>query len=263
MADTRDELTTQAENESSGSAIAAISLLRSISQTSTLTSMVHSHSPNALQPNSSKRNAPPSRRDSTKKAKLGRTTSSIARMQSLPPVQSAVDQASSEKEAALEPEKKSTKASLAVILSPSGGDSDKENWSPDEEGNPIARRRPLPAATAAAKTPTLLAGGNPRRVGRVLGEQGLPKRAGMGGRANTAPVPRSRANGKAVDSSVSIFEDEEGADEHENASKELPKKGKRTDEEVQQFMRGEVSPSKRPDMDCIAGLLSLSQGNWR
>jgi hypothetical protein len=28
-------------------------------------------------------------------------------------------------------------------------------------------------------------------------------------------------------------------------------------------MRGEVSPSKRGDLDCIQGLLSLSQGNWR
>ena len=35
------------------------------------------------------------------------------------------------------------------------------------------------------------------------------------------------------------------------------------EDEVEKFMRGEVSPSKKPDMDCVAGLLSLSQGAWR
>lgn len=75
----------------------------------------------------------------------------------------------------LEPEKKANKASLSAILSPSG-DSDKENWSPDEDGNPL-RRRALPAAAVAAKPQTSpLMAGNPRRMGRILGDQGASKR---------------------------------------------------------------------------------------
>jgi hypothetical protein len=35
------------------------------------------------------------------------------------------------------------------------------------------------------------------------------------------------------------------------------------DDEVSRFMCGDVSPSKKGDMDCVAGLLSLSQGAWR
>ena len=34
-------------------------------------------------------------------------------------------------------------------------------------------------------------------------------------------------------------------------------------EDVENFMRGEISPSKKGDLDCVQGLLSLSQGNWR
>ena len=34
------------------------------------------------------------------------------------------------------------------------------------------------------------------------------------------------------------------------------------DEEVERFMQS-VSPSKKSDADAVAGLLSLSQGNWR
>ena len=35
------------------------------------------------------------------------------------------------------------------------------------------------------------------------------------------------------------------------------------EDDVDKFMRGSVSPSKKPEMDCVAGLLSLSQGAWR
>ncbi|KAJ2985746.1 hypothetical protein NUW58_g5369 [Xylaria curta] len=63
------------------------------------------------------------------------------------------------------------------------------------------------------------------------------------------------------DAAVAIFEDGENLvhDEKGDGSRG----GKRGDEDVERFMGGELSPSKRPDMDCVAGLLSLSQGNWR
>jgi hypothetical protein len=42
------------------------------------------------------------------------------------------------------------------------------------------------------------------------------------------------------------------------------KKPHHREDDVERFMRGgDVSPSKKPDMDCVAGLLSLSQGAWR
>jgi hypothetical protein len=269
-ADTRDELTKLAENESSGSAVAAISLLRSSSQTSSLGNLVHGHIPNSsnvLRPNNSKRNAAPTnRRDSNnKKPKLSRSSSSVARLQSV-----ANGTAFEEPEKVvedLEPVKKPGKGSLSVILSPSGGDSDKENWSPDEEGNPMARRRPLPSIAAAAVS-AVAKGVNPRRAGpRVLGESAGKgngsKRIILGGRANTAPAPRLRG-GKMINSSVSIFEDDEHEeDENDEAEGNMPEKHARSDDEVERFMRGEVSPSKKGDVDCVAGLLALSQGNWR
>ncbi|XXG94612.1 NAD(+) kinase [Hypoxylon texense] len=246
-ADTRDELTKQAENESSGSAVAAISLLRSSSSSASLSNLVHGHSASVLQPNPGKRNAPTHRsthrEGGAKKAKLSRATSSVARMQSLPPAPLDKDKAA----ASADPEKKPGKGSLSVILSPSG-DSDKENWSPDEEGNPHHRRRPLPSPKAPAST---LPSKNARRVGRVLGEQDSTAKRSLlfGSRANTAPSSRPR------DATLSIFEDKENSGAQEGA--------KRDDREVEGFMRGSVSPSKRGDMDCVAGLLSLSQGNWR
>ncbi|KAF7563509.1 hypothetical protein G7046_g632 [Stylonectria norvegica] len=215
-ADTRDELMTQAEHESNGSAIAAISLLRCSS--------------GVLQP-STKRNAPmskPQRPHQAKKAKLSRTTSSVARLET--PVPETEN-----------PEKElSGKVKVSMLVSPSG-DSDKENWSPDENGNPSAshRRRPLPSTVPPPKSQ------NPRRHNRVLQEQTRPNI--LGSRAHTAP---SKHRGLAKEG-VEIFEDV------------LKRPSIPRQDDVEKFMRGEVSPSKKPDMDCVAGLLSLSQGAWR
>lgn len=209
----RDELTAQAENESNGSAIAAISLLRSTS--------------GVLQPSSTKRNASLSRPQQqprqAKKAKLSRTTSTYARLESID-----VD---------VDAEKcdNSGKVKVSMLVSPT--DSDKENWSPDEDGNTEGhhRRRPLPAASSSAKSQ------NPRRLGRILQDHKGPS---ILNRSLTAPSP---LGSKA---SIEIFED-----------KGTPKRSRQDD--VEKFMRGDVSPSKKPDMDCVAGLLSLSQGAWR
>ncbi|OTA53630.1 hypothetical protein K449DRAFT_401594 [Hypoxylon sp. EC38] len=249
--DTRDELTQQAENESSGSAVAAISLLRSSSSSASLNNLIHSHNSttNVLQSNPNKRNAPQNkqthREGATKKAKLGRATSSVARMQSLPPAP-LVDTTT----AALDLEKKPGKGSLTTILSPSGNDSDKENWSSDEDGNPQqSRRRPLPSPKPQAQA---VAGKNPRRVGRVLGEQDAATKRSLlfGSRANTAPLSKPR------DGAMLIFEDKE-----DGKTRDGLRGG--DEAEVGSFLQGDVSPTKRGDMDCVAGLLSLSQGNWR
>ncbi|KAI3328893.1 hypothetical protein HD806DRAFT_519260 [Xylariaceae sp. AK1471] len=287
-ADTRDELTRQAENESSGSAIAAISLMRSSSSSASLSNLIHNHHSHSqsqshsgvLQPNSSKRNVLGTAcGSSNKKPKFGRASSSIARLQSVPPVShehlflagSGEETALEMGEDTLEPEKKRRKKlGNFTILSPSG-DSDKENWSPGSDGNPH-RPHTLPQPEISGLSPTKPVATlqrNPRRVGRILGEQdAMAKRlfssdpaGGRNHRANTAPTPGHRLH-KGGDAAVAIFEDSENAAWDEEGAKPL-KEGKGEGEEVERFMASAVSPSKRPDMDCVAGLLSLSQGNWR
>ncbi|OAA73192.1 Homeodomain-like protein [Cordyceps fumosorosea ARSEF 2679] len=210
-AQTRDELTTHAEHESNGSAVAAISLLRSTS--------------GVLQPSNSRRNTPvttPRDGHYAKKAKFSRTMSSVARLEHV----------GKENDEPLV--KGDGKPKTSLLESPT--DSDKENWSPDEDGNAAGAgsRRPPTAASAKPK--------NPRRVGASVLQSRSPGR--LGNRANTAP---SRPRG--MKDSVDIFEDEAT-----RVSR---------DADVEKFMRGQVSPSKKPDMDCVAGLLSLSQGAWR
>ncbi|KAK1755138.1 pah4 homeobox protein encoded by the pah4 protein [Echria macrotheca] len=230
-----DLLTLQAKHESNGSAIAAITLLRSSSS---------SGSP--LQPsNSGKRNAPSSRvaprPGLAKKPKLSRAMSSAAKLQSSFSVNEKTGQQRN-------PEKP------RILIKQSGHDSDKENWSPDEEGNPrftfsqptadpAPRRRPLPWSPKRQ---------HPRRTSARNSPE--PYRTVLGSRSNTAPAvyPHARrgGGGKRDQSSpkLEIYEDSVGA---------------RDDDEVERFMRGEVSPSKKGDVDAVAGLLSLSQGNWR
>lgn len=211
--DKRDDLATQAENESNGSAIAAISLLRSTS--------------GVLQSSSTKRNASVSSKQArphpSKKAKLSRAISSIARL----------EHTGKENDDGFVVEKPTDKLKVSRLLSPT--DSDKENMSPDEDGHPrdAGMRRPLPSGPAAKAQ-------NSRRAGRAL--QDRASSGLLNARANTAPLRKGKGD-------ISIFDDGE-------------KRQSRADD-VEKFMRGEVSPSKKGDMDCVAGLLSLSQGAWR
>lgn len=250
-----DALIAQAKHESSGSAIAVISLLRSTSSAGST----------ALQPSSSsKRNAPvgkaSARQGVSKKPKLGRSSSSIARLQTnVDDDENMSADATKEADGAVEGK---GKGSITMLASAAGGDSDKENWSPDEDGNPQNRhrsrhhqapgngRRPLPSGGATAAVTQLP---KPRRTaGRPLQEHRIPPSLAAN-RAYTAPSPGLRT-GKGRDRSpLEIFEDSD----RNSPAPEVP------DLEVERFMRGEVSPSKKPDVDAVAGLLSLSQGNWR
>ncbi|RYP02694.1 hypothetical protein DL764_005684 [Monosporascus ibericus] len=254
-ADTRDELTKQAENESSGSAVAAISLLRSSSSSSLNCLINNDANSGILRSNSTKRNAPPARGASAKKAKFGRASSSVARMQSVSPL--TVEKHTNMAAGTPVPAKKPYKGGIISILSPSG-DSDKENWSPGSDGNPL-HRRPMPEVGPIKSADPHATSNNPRRVGRILGEQyGLNKPTFLGSRAQTSPMPRQKG-ARHGGSPLMIFEDGERGSREGTPGYG----GERRDNEVERFMRGEVSPSKKPDMDCIAGLLSLSQGNWR
>jgi hypothetical protein len=216
--DTRDELTTQAENESSGSAVAAISLLRSTS--------------GVLQPNSAKRNAPPLswKPLQGKRPRLSRTMSSNAVMQS---------DRSSSPVSVLKP------ANLPAGARSPSGDSDKENWSP--VGESTARNAPPQMSLRKVLGMGPPHAGNVRRQGRAVRDQHAPWLMTKGRDRGRSPLPRQSSAG----SELEIFEDAESS------------KTRRGSDEVESFMRGEVSPGKKGDMDCIAGLLSLSQGNWR
>lgn len=199
----RDELTTQAENESTGSAVAAISLLRSTSSS-------------ALKPNANKRNAAPAKDSSKhgKKQKLGRAMSSLARLQN--PGKIYQEPPGYGKD--------------GLMRSPSG-DSDKENWVPGENGANL-RRRPLPSARSDKQSNSRM----------VLGDNlNVPTHASFSCRRNRKQ--------KSANVEPNIFEDQENREQGS--------------EEAEKFMRGEISPSKKGDLDCVQGLLSLSQGNWR
>ncbi|PBP19587.1 homeobox domain-containing protein [Diplocarpon rosae] len=207
-AEVPDELTTQAENELSGSAVAAISLIRSSSNA-------------ALKANPNKRNAPSTKPDSSKqgkKLKLGGSMSSVARLEdsSMNPSKGFQDPPGFNKH--------------SPMPSPAG-DSDKENWLPHENrSNP--RRRPLPSGRTDKRA----------KSRAVLGDNhSIPSHAlDFGG-------TRSRERKQVAEHR--IFEDQE-----DNAE---------VGAEVEKLMRSAVSPSKEGDLDCIQGLLSLSQGNWQ
>ncbi len=255
-----DELTAQAQHESSGSATAAISLLRSASDAGSI-----------LQANSSKRNAPwsrpASRTGGVKKPKLGRASSSSSASTGRAPSRSAPVLAPAEKSAIADDGGDPKKLKVSTLLAISGNDSDKENWSPDEDGHPSSHphrptstigRRPLPSAAPR----------NPRRtVGRVLDDirGGGPPFLSAQNRAQTAP-PR-RQGGKQLpglfSGELEIFEDASSpaGDTAEKGKPSVENDG----DKAAPFMHGtnDISPSKKGYLDCVAGLLSLSQGNWR
>lgn len=212
--ETRDALTMQAENESHGSAIAAISLIRSTSS-SALKPNNNKRNMSALKPDASKEGK--KRRFGAERLKMVRAQSSLARLQST-------------KNSSKQPADPSSYTKDDHMRSPSG-DSDKENWEPNQQGaNP--RRRPLPSSRSARESSMRAA---------VLGDNhAVLSHATFG--------PSKSRKRKAATDTPQIFEDQ---GENENGSGE-----------VEQFMRG-ISPSKKGDLDCVQGLLSLSQGNWR
>ncbi|CAN8098859.1 unnamed protein product [Discula destructiva] len=260
----RDELTAYAERESSGSAIAAISLLRTLSSSSHPSPI--SHAGHVLHSNTTKRNARPSAQQHShhaKKPKLNRASSSIARLQNNF-AHGTTEKASTLRHDGNEDIDGVKQVKMSMLLSPGGNDSDKENWSPGvaihrtshSPQRPPASRRPLPSAPLSRTMPSA-APSNSRR--RTLEEGTTRFRLG---RASTAPTARQ----KKTRAPIEIFEDgDDDASEADASDDEEPRRPEpNDDEEIEKFMRGEgVSPSKKGAASAIAGLLALSQGAWR
>lgn len=251
-----DELLAHAKHEGNGSAIAAISLLRSTSSPAAAVNVGGGGSKTAtstLQPSTSTKRNAAHPTGITKKPKLGRVSSSVARTQTTGGSSSGLGPGLG----GMRDKQRLAAAAMAAVaheksgkgprtLSASGHDSDKENWSPDEDGRherrpshqePWSRartslpstRKPLPTAGAA---------GSSRRTmgGHVLGGCRLRGPTFVGGEEGSRDAQAAAA--------LEIFDDGD-------------------DQEMERFMRGDVSPSKKGDVDAVAGLLSLSQGNWR
>lgn len=245
-----DELSAHAEQEASGSAIAAISLLRS---TSTLSSASNASSSSVLQPNNHKRNT--SSRSARpgpgmKRNKLARALSSVARMQNVSNPRERWQPEENSKDKSLVDTDKKKKLRLSTLLS--GNDSDKENWSPDGDDRERTStnqssnnaRRPLPSSRNAAQRSLLGSDGNKFK--------------------KSAQLSATRGGKAATFDGLEIYEDPVPCNPTRKSDQPSRVAAVSAINDVERFMHGaQVSPSKKGDMDCIAGLLSLSQGNWR
>ena len=215
--DTRGELGEKAEKNASGSAAAAIGLLRSASGRTVLGAIP------------AKRNTALSRQSaSLKRSKLDpvrsslqRSSTSFGRLQGKP----LADENLISKP---NPKLKHTESAISNYVP--GNDSDKENWSPD--GN-LSTNRP------SEKSPAYVH----QYVSGYKQETAA---------ARSHERPRQPAVDE-VRSRRSLISNTENNDPE-------------ADPELAAFMRGggkSNGTSEEEDLDCIQGLLSLSQGNWR
>ncbi|TKA26557.1 hypothetical protein B0A54_16542 [Friedmanniomyces endolithicus] len=218
--DSRNELELKAEQDSSGSAADAISLLRSTSGRSILGVLSTNGSPFFA-----------GKHTDMKRSKLGHPRTSLGRANtSLGRLQGRLTaEPTSYRKATASLKHSETDFSIYIP----GNESDKENWSPG-------------AGSTAADKATVKTG-----LTQVLG----PTKPTLGADRNAINTAKLGAKGQEN------VETTAGREAHtsENTDPE-------TDPEVAAFMRGgrvSNSGSSEADLDCVQGLLSLSQGNWR
>ena len=220
--DARNALTEQAEREESGSATAAISLIRSCSQQK-----------KAMAANSSKRNAHPQKPEfskklkadgrKTRKPKLVRATSSVARLQT-----SA--QSGAEPKIATAAHKSSGSGSQKDIFQVFENDSDKENWEPGTQRSIHQRHMPADRPQGARAL---------EETSRILSQS-----TGMDSsmRRQDSTADRSRWN---------RFSSEEKENQVHSPHDKLANAC------IDNAIRG------TEDFDCVQNLLSLSQAEWQ
>ncbi|KAL8834205.1 MAG: hypothetical protein Q9170_003862 [Blastenia crenularia] len=233
-ANTKDELTRQAEREQKGSAAGAIALTRSLSKgslsASTITGVTNKRVSTSTKSETQKR-FKPNETTSSAKPKLARASSSVARLQSTVDSLSSIDKSQPTFTSAPQKGERTKKKSAGIDLFIDGNESDKENWVPGTQATAAPRRRQ---------------GKKPAARSRVLQENiflsadstSLSSRPGKG-RSRTSA---GRGN---VPSKESL--------------------GSQNDDEAEAFMRrddGIVGEGDDEDLQGVQGLLSLSQGAW-
>ncbi|KAL8942594.1 MAG: hypothetical protein Q9216_001576 [Gyalolechia sp. 2 TL-2023] len=250
----KDELSKQAELEQKGSAAGAINLLRCKSKGSFPT--------DATNINPNKRTATSTKLEGQKrvkkeggatavKPKLSRALSSAARLQNPTSLTSKHSNSKLGRQAAAtttkviintddkDPKKKTT----SIDIFNDGNESDKENWAPGTEVSVAPRRRPhRPHGAAASRTKIL--GENPYMSSQSVSLN--PRNGNAGNRS----VPRAPQIGKENKHHCNV-----------------------DDDEVEAFMSGgngfvgeednDDDADDEEDLNCVQGLLSLSQGAWR
>ena len=221
--DARDALTEQAEREESGSATAAIALIKSNSNTS-----------KAITVKSNKRNAHTQKREAAKrlkangqtmqKPKLERSQSSFAKMQTATKLSP-----STEAKAGKAHRKAGSQSAVFEIYE---GDSDKENWVPGTQHRSPARHRPTGSTHSR----------------RILRES-LHHSSGLGAlMSQERNVSSGLSSLKSTSSSAS--------EEKENGAPEI-------NHEISAFTGNTMAPREADDLDCVQNLLSLSQATWK
>ncbi|KAK4147930.1 uncharacterized protein C8A04DRAFT_24492 [Dichotomopilus funicola] len=288
-----DPLIAQAKHESSGSAIAEISLLRSLSSASSspLDHRINGSASQGKRRDLNVANGTEARSSSSKRRKLERSWSTQARIETssiLRPRQNIQS-----KSAAPTHSGDKSKPVVAGIdeVSVLAYESDKENVSPDEDGNPRPFRRTFSSVSGRRRLPsgpstTDKASQNPRRTS----VQDVQRRTSLA-RSATSPsswseypkqyqMTGSRQHGrvsgiyspkKARSSVLMIYEDVDEGDRLANSdhdvkdSSDSENKGSDTggrrgffdSDDVHRFMTGDVSPSKKKEVDAAANLIAL------
>lgn len=247
--DMRDALAAQAERERSGSAVGAISLIRSQSKKSR-ESLREQQRREALHPKASAINVQKTAARLVSKPKLSRTQSSMGRLQH-------------DHDVAQKQDPKSAQTSQSKLGKPShtrraSGDSDKENWAPGS----TASSHPLRRAHTSTNSNTR----------NVLNESGASQETV----SNASTSKRART----VKRGITLYDDAVDDKERNNgtnhaqttAASYQPPSNCFDGDEIAAFMKSNRSSTntsstnskeKDEDMDCIQGLLSLSQGAWR
>ncbi|KAK1065320.1 Homeobox protein yox1 [Friedmanniomyces endolithicus] len=218
--ESRNELELKAEQDSSGSAAGAISLLRSSSGRSILGALPTNRGPFFAGKHTDMKRSKLGHHGTS----LGRANTSLGRLQSRSTAEPTMY-----KKGTASLKHSDTESSVYIP----GNESDKENWSPGA-GSTVADK--AVAVTGSSKEP----GG---------------RKPTLGGNRNS--INTVKAGSKSRDTAKTST----GRETHdsENADPEA-------DPEIAAFMRGgrvSNSASSEADLDCVQGLLSLSQGNWR
>ena len=247
--DMRDALATQAERERSGSAVGAISLIRSQSKKSR-ENLREQQRREALHPKTSVINVQKTASSLVSKPKLSRTQSSMGRLQH-------------DHDLAPKQDPKSAQPLKSKLGKPShtrtaSGDSDKENWAPGTR----ASGHPLRRAHTSTNTNTH----------NILNESSAPQETG----SNVINSKRVRTTKRVITLYDEAVDDKEGNNDtthaHPAAVSYQTSSSRSDGDEIAAFMissrrstdeSSTNSKEKDEDMDCIQGLLSLSQGAWR